>query len=96
MPSALEAINLHFHDLRREAASRWLEGGMSLIKVKAWLGHRNISQTSTYLADAIEECDDRALQRSATPSGNHSTETAPMVLDPNSGTRNSAEKPALH
>ena len=26
--AALEAIDLHFHDLRREAGSRWLEGGV--------------------------------------------------------------------
>jgi len=26
--TALQAIDLHFHDLRREAGSRWLEGGV--------------------------------------------------------------------
>jgi integrase len=46
----LKRINLHFHDLRREAGSRWLEGGVPLHVVQAWLGHSNISQTSTYLA----------------------------------------------
>ena len=43
-------IGLHFHDLRREAGSRWLEGGVPLHKVRDWLGHANIAQTSTYLA----------------------------------------------
>lgn len=43
-------IDLHFHDLRREAGSRWLEGGVPLHTVKTWLGHTNIAQTSTYLA----------------------------------------------
>ena len=43
-------IGLHFHDLRREAASRWLEGGVPLHKIRDWLGHANIAQTSTYLA----------------------------------------------
>ena len=28
--AALDAIDLHFHDLRREAGSRWLEGGVPL------------------------------------------------------------------
>jgi hypothetical protein len=42
--------DLHFHDLRREAGSRWLEGGVSLQVVRDWLGHTNVSQTSTYLA----------------------------------------------
>ena len=43
-------IGLHFHDLRRECASRWLEGGVPLHKIRDWLGHSNIAQTSTYLA----------------------------------------------
>jgi integrase len=48
--AALRSINLHFHDLRREAGSRWLEGGVPLHTIQRWLGHTNISQTSTYLA----------------------------------------------
>ena len=40
---------LHFHDLRREAGSRWLDGGVPLQTIRDWLGHANISQTSTYL-----------------------------------------------
>ena len=50
---ALRAIDLHFHDLRREAGSRWLEGGVPLHTVRDWLGHTNIAQTSTYLAGTI-------------------------------------------
>jgi integrase len=46
----LRDINLHFHDLRREAGSRWLDAGLPLHQVQRWLGHTNISQTSTYLA----------------------------------------------
>ncbi|MGE3520425.1 MAG: tyrosine-type recombinase/integrase [Vicinamibacterales bacterium] len=42
--------DLHFHDLRREAGSRWMEAGVSLATIQKWLGHTNISQTSTYLA----------------------------------------------
>ena len=48
--AAFANINLHFHDLRREAASRWLDSGVvPLSTIQAWLGHANISQTSTYL-----------------------------------------------
>ena len=58
----LRAIDLHFHDLRREAGSRWLDGGVPLHRVQAWLGHTNISQTSTYLrADGAD--DDEAMRR---------------------------------
>jgi integrase len=41
---------LHFHDLRREGASRWMDAGVPLATIQRWLGHHNISQTSTYLA----------------------------------------------
>jgi len=41
---------LHFHDLRREAGSRWMDAGVPLATIQRWLGHHNVSQTSTYLA----------------------------------------------
>jgi integrase len=70
--AALDAIDLHFHDLRREAGSRWLEGGVPLHTIRDWLGHSNISQTSTYLSgtartqhDAMAAYEAR-LQRIAT------------------------------
>lgn len=71
----LNAIDLHFHDLRREAGSRWLEGGVPLHTIRDWLGHTSIAQTSTYLAgtmktqhDAMTAFEARraALQRIAT------------------------------
>ena len=46
---ALDAIDLHFHDLRHEAGSRLLEAGWPLHTVSHMLGHANIAQTSTYL-----------------------------------------------
>src|SRR5207244_2163732 len=42
--------DLHFHDLRREFASRLLESGASDHEVRDWLGHANITTTSRYLA----------------------------------------------
>jgi integrase len=45
----LKAINLHFHDLRHEAGSRWQEAGWSLLAVRDMLGHATIDQTDTYL-----------------------------------------------
>ena len=47
--AAYREIDLHFHDLRHEAGSRWLEAGMSLHHVKELLGHASISTTDTYL-----------------------------------------------
>jgi integrase len=46
---ALRAIDLHFHDLRHETGSRWLEAGWPLHKVRDMLGHATIDQTDTYL-----------------------------------------------
>jgi integrase len=69
---------LHFHDLRRDAGSRWLEGGVPLHVVRDWLAHTNIAQTSSYLAGTVEtqhgamaqfEARRAALQKIATGSG---------------------------
>ncbi len=47
--ATLRAINLHFHDLRHEAASRYIEAGWPLHHVRDMPGHANLTQTSTYL-----------------------------------------------
>lgn len=49
----LRSIDLRFHDLRREAGSRWHEGGFQLHEVRDLLGHANVSQTDTYLSAKI-------------------------------------------
>ena len=53
--------DLHFHDLRREAGSRWMDAGLPLASIQRWLGHANISQTSTYLGASIGS-DDRDMR----------------------------------
>ena len=74
----LATIDLRFHDLRREAGSRWLEGGVPLHTIRDWLGHTSIAQTSTYLAgtmktqhDAMRQYEERraSLQQIATDVG---------------------------
>ena len=47
--AAFRAAGLHFHDLRHEAGSRWLEAGFPLSHVRDMLGHASIATTSTYL-----------------------------------------------
>jgi len=42
-------VGLHFHDLRREAGSRMLEGGVPVHIVQRMLGHANLATTSRYL-----------------------------------------------
>ena len=50
----LRRIDLRFHDLRREAGSRWLETGFFQVHdVRDLLGHANVSQTDTYLSAKI-------------------------------------------
>jgi integrase len=56
--ATLKRVNLHFHDLRRECGSRWLEGGVPIHVVRDWLGHTNVSQTSTYLAGTVRTSHD--------------------------------------
>lgn len=73
--AALRSVDLHFHDLRREAGSRWLDLGVPLHTIRDWLGHTNIEQTSTSLAgtqktqhNAMRQFEQRkaALQQLAT------------------------------
>jgi integrase len=84
--TAYRAINLHFHDLRREFGSRVLESGSSLIEARDLLGHANISQTSTYLQStakalglAIErkEEDERQIAETRRREAEKSSRTAP-------------------
>lgn len=62
--AALREVNLHFHDLRREAGSRWMDAGIPLATIQRWLGHANIAQTSTYLGASLggDEQDMRAFE----------------------------------
>jgi integrase len=55
-------VNFRFHDLRREAGSRWIEGGMVLHEVRDFLGHTKVSQTDTYLGANIDRLHE-ALKR---------------------------------
>jgi integrase len=48
--AAADISGLHFHDLRREFACRLLESSADLHDVRDFLGHANITTTSTYLA----------------------------------------------
>jgi integrase len=50
-----KADGLHFHDLRREAGSRWMDAGVPLGVIQRWLGYANVSQTSTYLGASLDD-----------------------------------------
>ena len=51
----LRQIDLHFHDLRHEGASRLLADGVDIRTIQLMLGHADIKQTQRYLNITDEE-----------------------------------------
>lgn len=45
--------DLHFHDLRHEAISRWIEGGLSIAEVRVLSGHASLASLSRYASPSI-------------------------------------------
>jgi len=82
-------VNLHFHDLRREFASRLLESGATLAEVQACLGHANITMTSRYLGTT-----DAGLQRAFRPFERASAIRTPFAQTTESGADAPAVQPA--
>jgi len=46
---ALRRVDLHWHDLRHECATRWLRCGLDLREIQKLLGHVGIGMTERYL-----------------------------------------------
>ena len=80
---------LHFHDLRREAGSRWTDANVPLATIQRWLGHTNIAQTSTYLGASLDELDMQTYEQrigriapspmQAPPDSSRSADNAPKT-----------------
>ena len=51
----LRQIDLHWHDLRHEAACRWLSRGLDLRAIQLLLGHADLKTTQRYLNVTDEE-----------------------------------------
>ena len=54
MPDEVRRINLHWHDLRHEYASRLVEKGVPLAQVRDLLGHASITTTERYDNQKLE------------------------------------------
>ena len=67
------------HDLRHTAACLWLEAGVSLTTVQAWMGHADLTTTQRYLHYLGTSADETGLGRlnqwaragGARPEGEH-------------------------
>jgi integrase len=55
-------INLHWHDLRHEYASRLVERGVPLAQVRDLLGHASITTTERYDNQKLENLQAAALK----------------------------------
>lgn len=51
----LAEIDLHWHDLRHEAACRWLSRGLDMRAIQLLLGHADLKTTQRYLNVTDEE-----------------------------------------
>lgn len=97
--SRANVTGLHFHDLRREAGSRWMDAGVPLRTIQQWLGHYNISQTSTYLAatgggdaEAMLAFEQRIgrLPQIAASAGSNGSEPTSTNIEPTENTESNA------
>ena len=75
-----EIAGLHFHDLRREFASRLLESRVGLHDIKTILGHANITTTSVYLQSSLEGIE-RAMTHARLEASIVAEPAAAQVLD---------------
>ncbi len=57
-----QAIDLHWHDLRHECASRLLERGVPLAQVRDLLGHASITTTERYDTQKLENLQTAAAE----------------------------------
>jgi integrase len=46
--SRIDLDDLHFHDLRHEAVTRFFEKGLNVMEVSAISGHKTLQMLSTY------------------------------------------------
>lgn len=90
----LAAIDLHFHDLRHEAGSRFLEAGWPVSHVQQMLGHADLKQTSTYLNVHATSLDE-SMKRYGTAPALHAVAQPALTDHPPAGNAPAAEAPKV-
>jgi integrase len=86
--AAMQLVDLHFHDLRHEGASRMLEAGWPLHHIQHMLGHASLEQTSTYLNVEKTGLQD-SMRRFGVPAG---IRCNPVAIPPSIGAERDAER----
>jgi integrase len=87
--------DLHFHDLRREFASRLLESSAGLHDVQLFLGHANVTQTSTYLSSTPVRLE-KALARMESAAGLTQKWHKPQKKAPRPASKRRPQTPVNH
>ena len=65
----MKKLDLHWHDLRHECASRWRESGLDLEVIRRLLGHSTLPVTQRYLninEDELVEAMQQKIWKDAT------------------------------
>jgi integrase len=57
----LAKVNLHWHDLRREYASRLAERGVPITEIQRLLGHASVLTTERYISHTLARLKQSAL-----------------------------------
>lgn len=94
---AFRKVNLHYHDLRHEYASRLVERGVLLAQVRDLLGHASITTTERYDNQKLENLQASAAKLEAgkpfAPSPSRTTPPAPPRPRKARAERNSPAQP---
>jgi integrase len=68
--------HLRFHDLRHSYGTRLAAAGVDLVKIKTWMGHKDINTTMIYAHYAPAEDEAATVEAAFVPSSHSSSQVA--------------------